>query len=363
MDLEYLDILEKKITKLSVVNEISVNEKNKFNKINNINLPFKILISTLLSARTKDETTELVSKKLYKKIKNIDDLINIDEEELKELIYPVGFYKTKAKHLKKLAEMIKNEFNGNIPNNIDDLIKLPGVGRKTANLVINLAFDDYGICVDTHVHRICNRWEFVNTQTPEQTEMELRKILPKKYWKTINNLLVVYGRETCSPIPKCNKCIVEIKEKCTYYKKIEYLNNILQKYNFNKISKNNLSNEKGTYILKIKLNNSKVIQYGKSEKQKYKFQSGYYFYIGSALGKSSNLKNRVGRHLKNSNEKKLHWHIDYLLKYGNIKEIYVSINNAVECKVANDLKNKFEFIKGFGCSDCNCSSHLYYLKP
>ncbi|ABR56212.1 DUF123 domain-containing protein [Methanococcus aeolicus] len=357
MKTTYLDILKEKLNKDSVVEEISKNSKNRKNKEI---LAFKVLISTVLSARTKDETTDEVSKRLYKKVKNIDDLINIDIEELQELIYPVGFYKTKAKHLKELALMVKNNYNGKIPNDINELVKLPGVGRKTANLVITLAFDDYGICVDTHVHRISNRWNFVNTPSPEKTEMELRKKLPKKYWKTINNSLVVYGREVCAPIPKCSKCIQEIKETCPYYDKLIYFNSLLNKYNFRKISKSNIPNEKGTYILKIKLNGSKVIEYGKTKKEK--FQRGYYFYVGSAMGSSSNLKNRIGRHLKNENEKKLHWHIDYLLKYGNVKEIFIT-NNAVECEVSKDLKEKFEFIKGFGCSDCGCDSHLYYLKP
>ncbi|WP_292460839.1 DUF123 domain-containing protein [Methanothermococcus sp.] len=348
----FLDTLYKKLNKNPAVEEISKQVEDAETKA------FKVLISTVLSARTKDETTSEVSKRLFKKIKNTDDLLNIDQNELEKLIYPVGFYKTKAKYLKDLAKIVKNEYGGKIPNKLEDLTKLPGVGRKTANLVITLAFDDYGICVDTHVHRICNRWEYVNTENPDETEIELRKKLPKKYWKIINNLLVVYGREVCSPIPKCDKCFNEIKETCPYYEKLKYFSEILEQYNFKKVSKNNIPNEKGTYILKIKLNNSKNITFGKNRMER--FKKGYYFYVGSAMGNSNNLKSRIGRHLKD--DKKMHWHIDYLLKHGTIKEIYIS-NDPVECDVSKDLMKMFDFVEGFGSSDCKCKSHLFYLKP
>ena len=348
----FLDILYKKLNKNPVVEEISKQVEDAETKA------FKVLISTVLSARTKDETTSEVSERLFKKIKNIDDLLNIDQNELEKIIYPVGFYKTKAKYLKDLAKIVKNEYGGKIPNKLEDLIKLPGVGRKTANLVITLAFDDYGICVDTHVHRICNRWEYVNTENPDETEMELRKKLPKKYWKIINNLLVVYGREVCSPIPKCDKCFNEVKETCPYYEKLRYFSEILEQYNFKKVSKNKIPEEKGTYILKIKLNNSKNITFGKNRIER--FKKGYYFYVGSAMGSSNNLKRRIGRHLRD--DKKMHWHIDYLLKYGKIDKIYTT-NKKVECNVAEELLKKFDFIEGFGCSDCKCKSHLFYLKP
>ena len=134
----YLDILNTRLNKDSAVNIIS-KENNKEVRA------FKVLVSTVLSARTKDETTEEVSKRLFKRIKNIDDLLNIEQKELEELIYPVGFYKTKAKHLKKLAKIVKNDYNGKIPNKLEDLIKLPGVGRKTPNLVIQIPYDDMKI--------------------------------------------------------------------------------------------------------------------------------------------------------------------------------------------------------------------------
>lgn len=173
------------------------------------NNTFNILIATILSARTKDETTAKAVSKLFLKVKDFEDLEKIELKELERLLYPVGFYKTKAKHLKKLAVMIRKEFNNKIPSEIDDLIKLPGVGRKTASLVMTAAFDKHAITVDTHVHRIMNRFGYVKTKTPYETEMALRKKLPKKYWKNINYFLVSFGQTICSPIsPHCSKCPV-----------------------------------------------------------------------------------------------------------------------------------------------------------
>ncbi len=178
--------------------------------------PFYVLIATVLSARTKDETTHKVSINLFNYIKSPEDLIKISYEKLCNLIYPVGFYKTKAKNLKKLGEELIKEFSGKVPDTIEELIKLPGVGRKTANLVITEVFDKYGICVDTHVHRITNRWGYIKTKTPFESEMKLREILPKKYWKDINRLLVTYGQNICKPLnPQCNKC--KINKYCEYY--------------------------------------------------------------------------------------------------------------------------------------------------
>ena len=148
--------------------------------------PFKVLITTILSARTKDGTTSIAAKKLFIKIKKIKDIEKFTQKEIEKLIYPVGFYKTKAKHLKQLPIILKQEFNNKIPETIEELIKLPGVGRKTANLVVTIAFNKPGICVDTHVHKIMNRIGYIETKTPYETEMRLRDKLPKKYWKTIN---------------------------------------------------------------------------------------------------------------------------------------------------------------------------------
>jgi len=157
--------------------------------------PYKTLVSTLLSSRTNDDTTLPASKRLFKKTPNISKLNKLSDEEIKKLIYPVGFYKTKAKHLTLLTEMVLNKFGGVIPNTREELMTLPGVGRKTANLVLNRAFNKPAIAVDTHVHRISNVLGWVNTNSPEQTEKVLNKIIPKKYWSETNNLFVSIGRQ------------------------------------------------------------------------------------------------------------------------------------------------------------------------
>ncbi len=157
--------------------------------------PYKTLISTVLSSRTKDETTLSASKRLFEKAPNIKTLAQLGQLEIRKLIFPVGFYKTKAKHLKKLANMILKEHGGNIPMTKTDLINLPGVGSKTANLVLNRAFKIPAIAVDTHVHKISNLLGWVNTKTPVQTEKELTKIVPKKYWSVMNRLFVSIGRQ------------------------------------------------------------------------------------------------------------------------------------------------------------------------
>jgi endonuclease-3 len=156
---------------------------------------YKILISTLLSSRTKDETTFKAAERLFKKAPNFKKLNLLKEKEIETLIYPVGFYKTKAKHLKELSKIILKKYQGKIPMTRTDLVSLPGVGRKTANLVLNRAFKKPAIAVDTHVHKISNLLGWVKTKTPEETEKELIKIVPKKYWKDINRLFVSIGRQ------------------------------------------------------------------------------------------------------------------------------------------------------------------------
>ncbi len=169
--------------------------------------PFRVLVTTILSARTKDETTTAATYRLFKKVKCLNDLKRIQEKQLAKLIFPVGFFRQKAKHLKQLPAVLEQEFNGEIPRTIDDLCRLPGVGRKTANLVLAVAFGIPAVCVDVHVHRICNRLGLIKTATPYDSEMALRQILPRRYWISWNALLVSFGQTICRPQnPHCNTC-------------------------------------------------------------------------------------------------------------------------------------------------------------
>ncbi|ADY73064.1 DNA-(apurinic or apyrimidinic site) lyase [Desulfurobacterium thermolithotrophum DSM 11699] len=172
--------------------------------------PFKILIATVLSLRTKDEITAKAANKLFQVADNPYDMLKLKEEEIASLIYPVGFYRRKAKNIKEICKVLIEKYNGKVPDEIDELLKLPGVGRKTANLVVTLGYGKPGICVDTHVHRISNRLGYVNTKTPEETEFALREKLPKDYWIEINDLLVSLGQHICHPTsPKCSQCPIE----------------------------------------------------------------------------------------------------------------------------------------------------------
>lgn len=170
--------------------------------------PFKILVATILSARTKDETTTVVVRdQLFPEVRGFDDLRRVSLERLEKLIYPVGFFRTKAKHLKELPDALDRLYGGKIPETVEELCALSGVGRKTANLVVALAFSKPAICVDVHVHRICNRFGLVTTKTPHDTEMALRRILPERYWITWNGSLVSFGQRRCTPLrPKCDGC-------------------------------------------------------------------------------------------------------------------------------------------------------------
>lgn len=171
--------------------------------------PFKVLISCILSLRTQDKTTGEASWRLFQSGATPDALASMKIEEIQKAIYPVGFYNVKAKTIKTVSETIMNNYHGKVPDTIDELLKLKGVGRKTANLVVTLGWNKYGICVDTHVHRITNRWGYVETKKPSETESALREKLPKHYWKEINGLLVAFGQGICKPIsPFCNKCSV-----------------------------------------------------------------------------------------------------------------------------------------------------------
>lgn len=172
--------------------------------------PFKILVATVLSARTRDETTsKVISEKLFPAVKNFADLRSLSVYEIEQLIYPVGFYRQKAAALKKMPDVIDEKFGGRIPETVEDLCELPGVGRKTANLVVAVAFDKPAICVDVHVHRINNRLGLLKTKDPLETEMKLREILPIELWKTWNACFVSFGQRRCTPRnPKCEGCII-----------------------------------------------------------------------------------------------------------------------------------------------------------
>jgi endonuclease-3 len=169
--------------------------------------PYRILVSTMLSLRTKDATTEQASLRLFKYAPSINRLAGLSVSMIAELIYPVGFYKTKAKHLRAMALSVINQHKGKIPGREDALLALPGVGRKTANLVLSLGFSQDAICVDTHVHRISNRLGLIRTKTPYESEIALQKILPRRYWQFWNMWLVMWGQKICVPIsPKCSLC-------------------------------------------------------------------------------------------------------------------------------------------------------------
>jgi len=171
--------------------------------------PWAVLVSTILSLRTKDEVTLETSRRLLAKAPDPAALAMMSEAQVARLAYPAGFYRTKAANLKKIATILLEQYNGKVPSGMDALLALPGVGRKTANLVLIEAFDLPGICVDVHVHRISNRCGWLSTKTPEETEMTLREILPKKYWKGINALLVLYGQNLCRPVsPWCSRCVI-----------------------------------------------------------------------------------------------------------------------------------------------------------
>lgn len=174
-----------------------------------VDRPFETLICTILSLRTKDKVTEIASRRLLDRAPTPEAITALSAVEVERLIYPVGFYKTKARNLLKTCGILTENFKGKVPRSMDALLELPGVGRKTANLVLTVGFGDYGICVDTHVHRISNLWGYVRTKTPEETEFALRKKLPKRHWITYNDILVTFGQNLCVPAsPWCSRCPV-----------------------------------------------------------------------------------------------------------------------------------------------------------
>lgn len=169
--------------------------------------PFKTLIGCILSLRTKDQTTAIAAPRLFALADTPQRMLTVEPGELERAIYPVGFYRTKVRVIRDICRDLIERFEGRVPDKIDALLTLKGVGRKTANLVVTQAFRKPGICVDTHVHRISNRWGLVRTKTPEQTEEALRKVLPRRYWLEYNGLLVAFGQTICQPVsPLCSRC-------------------------------------------------------------------------------------------------------------------------------------------------------------
>lgn len=184
--------------------------------MDNANSPYIVLIACILSLRTNDKTTIKATKNMLKIAKTPQEMAKIDPKILEHAIYPVGFYKRKAVQIIELSKILTEKYSGIVPNSIDELLKFKGVGRKTANLVLAVGYSIPAICVDVHVDRICNRIGYVNTKTPAETEFALREILPKKYWLSINTILVTFGQNLCKPInPKCEIC--PIKKDCKTY--------------------------------------------------------------------------------------------------------------------------------------------------
>lgn len=181
--------------------------------------PFVILIGTILSQRTRDDVTTKATLKLFERYRDAKELSEADVEEVRSLIKPVTYYENKAPAIVEVAKQILKRFGGRVPSGLDDLLSLPMVGRKTANCVLVYGFGIPAIPVDTHVHRISNRLDLVETKTPEQTELELSRLLPKKFWIEINDLFVRFGQTTCRPVgPRCNVC--RLRDDCRYYREV-----------------------------------------------------------------------------------------------------------------------------------------------
>jgi endonuclease III len=173
------------------------------------NDPFKIFISTLLSLRTKDEVTAIATQRLFNLAKTPEEMVKRSEEQIQQAIYPVGFYRNKARTILEVCNVLINRFHSRVPDTIEDLLTLRGVGRKTANLVVALGYNKPAICVDVHVHRISNRLGYVRTRNPKETEFALREKLPAEYWIKYNTLMVSFGRNVCRPVsPLCSLCTV-----------------------------------------------------------------------------------------------------------------------------------------------------------
>ncbi len=195
------DTIKKKVTSfphpLPSVSEIAMKKAD----------PFRVLLSTLISLRTRDEVTLRASNRLFEVADTPEAIINTESEVLENLIYPAGFYKTKIANMKKISQILLTEYGGKVPHTKEELLALPGVGIKTANLTLNLGFNIDAICVDTHVHRISNRKGWISTKTPEESEVALQSVMPIKHWIPLNELLVLFGQQVCTPTsPHCSTC-------------------------------------------------------------------------------------------------------------------------------------------------------------
>jgi endonuclease III len=173
------------------------------------NDPFAVLISCIISLRTRDDVTESASARLFELVKSPAELMKLSDAKIEKAIYPAAFFRNKAKSMKEMCKILVKEYSGKVPDRLEELLKLKGVGRKTANLTLTLGHNKPGICVDIHVHRICNRLGYVKTKSPDETEIVLREILPKRYWKGFNDLLVSFGQNLCKPVsPFCGSCLI-----------------------------------------------------------------------------------------------------------------------------------------------------------
>lgn len=198
---------------IEILNKSDLHQSDFVKLMENFKNPYLVLIACILSLRTNDKTTYPATLRMLELAKTPDEMMKVDEKELEKAIYPVGFYSNKAKQIIKLSKELVENYNSQVPDEIEELIKFNGVGRKTANLVLAKGFNKPAICVDVHVHRIFNRLGYVNTKTPEETEFALREKLPIKYWVDINTLIVTFGQNICKPQkPLCDKC--PISEYC-----------------------------------------------------------------------------------------------------------------------------------------------------
>ena len=178
--------------------------------------PYMVLISCLISLRTKDAVTEKASERLFTKARTPDQMVQLSETDIARLIYPAGFYKTKAQRIKSISQTLIDSYNGKVPETIDELLTLKGVGRKTANLTVALGYGKPALCIDTHCHRFPNRLGWIHTKTPYETEMVLRELLPQSYWVVFNDYVVTYGQHICRPVkPLCPVC--QLKRHCLRY--------------------------------------------------------------------------------------------------------------------------------------------------